>query len=157
MIDVSLIETEPMTVAFVAKRGAYTQMPQALGQLYGFVRTSSFTPAGMPHGVYFTAPGTGPESDAMWEAWAPIAGDVPEAGPDGGGLGVKHVPAQLVASTMHKGPYESMPSAYRELGEWIAAAGYGINGPPMELYLSDPNNVPPEEYITEIQFPVAKR
>jgi len=156
MIEASVKETEPMTVGFLSMRGPYAQIPQAMGQLYGFIGASGFVPAGMPHAVYFTAPDAGPESEALWELWAPIAGDGPDAGPDKSGLGVKHVPAQLVASTMHKGAYENIEPTYRALGEWIAAEGYQMSGPPMEIYYSDPNEVPPEEYLTEIRFPVAK-
>ncbi len=157
MIDVSVKQTEPMTVAFLAMRGPYAQIPEGLGQLYGFVAASGFVPAGMPHAVYFTAPDAGPESEAQWELWAPVAGDAPAAGPDERGLGVKQVPPQRVAATIHKGPYEGVEATYRELGGWIATEGYEMSGPPMEIYMSDPNEVAPEEYLTEIQFPVAKR
>ena len=157
MIEVVVKETEPMSVAFVQMRGAYAQMPGAMGRVYGFAGASGLQPAGMPHGVYFTAPGEGPESEWRWEVWAPVAGEPPESGPDESGLGVKRVPGQVVASTMYKGPYDGIASTYNELGQWIAAEGYDIVGPPMELYYSDPANTPPAEYLTEIQFPVAKR
>ena len=155
MIQASVKETQPMTVAFLAMQGPYAQMPQAMGQLYGYVGAKGMTPTGMPHAVYFTAPDEGPESEARWELRAPVAGAADECGPDANGLGVRHVAQMKVASTMYKGPYEGIEPAYRELGEWIAAEGYQMTGPPMELYYSDPAQVPPEEYLTEIQFPVA--
>jgi effector-binding domain-containing protein len=33
---------------------------------------------------------------------------------------------------------------------------YRPAGPPRELYLNDPQEVPPEEYLTEVQVPVAR-
>lgn len=155
MIEPQIKQTEPMTVAFLSMRGAYDQIPQAMGQLYGFVTASGWTPTGMPHAVYFTPPDAGPESEAEWELWAPVT-DAPESGPDENGLGAKRVPPTLVASAMHKGSYEGVETTYRELGEWVAAEGYRMVGAPMEIYYSDPAEVGPEEYLTEIQFPVAK-
>ncbi len=157
MIEVSVKETDPMSVAFVNMRGAYAQIPDAMGRVYGFAGASGLQPAGMPHAVYFTAPDAGPEADAVWEVWAPVAGEPPESGPNESGLGIKRIPGKLVASTIHKGPYETIEPTYRALGEWLSTEGYETVGPPEELYYSDPNEVPPEEYITEIQFPVAKR
>lgn len=156
MIDVAVKDTQPMTVAFLAMRGAYEQIPQALGQLYCYVGANGMTPTGMPHAVYYTAPGEGHESEARWEVRAPVADTAQEREADAKGLGVKRVAPMKVASTLYKGPYEGIEPTYRELGEWVATEGYQITGPPMEFYQSDPAQVPPEEYLTEIQFPIAK-
>ena len=157
MIEVTVKETEPMTVAFAAMRGAYAQIPDAMSRVYGYAGQSGLVPAGMPHAVYFTPPEQGPESEAVWEVWAPVVGEPPESGPDANGLGVKRVASKLVASTMYKGPYEGIEPTYRELGQWVADHGYDMAGPPEELYYSDPADTPPEEYLTEIRFPVRKR
>lgn len=156
MIETTVKETAPMTVAFATMRGPYGQIPTAMGQVYGFAGQSGLVPIGAPHGVYLTPPNAGPETEALWEVWAPVAADPPEAGPDGAGLGVKRVPSKLVASTMYKGPYEAIELTYRELMQWVADEGYELAGPPEEIYYSDPANTPPEEYLTEIQFPIRK-
>lgn len=157
MIEVTIKDTEPMSVAFVAIRGAYDQIPAAMGRVYGFAAEHGLVAQGMPHGVYLTPPDAGPESGAQWEVWAPVAGEPVESGPDAAGRGFKTVPAKLVASVMHRGPYETVEETYRELGRWIGENGYEVVGPPEELYYSDPATTPPEEYLTEIQFPVRKR
>lgn len=146
-----------MSVAFASMRGTYAQIPAAMGRLYGFAGQSGLTPTGAPRVVYFTAPDAGPEADALWELWAPVAGEPPETVPGETGLGVKRVPGKLVASTMHKGPYEDIEPTYRALAEWVDDQGYELVGPPEEIYYSDPLNTPPEEYLTEVQFPVRKR
>lgn len=62
-----------------------------------------------------------------------------------------------MATTIHKGAYETISSGYSALGKWIGTNGYRIIGPSRESYLTDPSRgTPPSEYITEIQFPVAK-
>jgi effector-binding domain-containing protein len=157
MIAVDLKTTEPETVAFIAMRGPYAQIPEAMGQIYGWVAQHGLQPTGMPSGVYLTDPAAGDESEAAWEVRAPVAGEPPEAEPDASGCGVKTVPAHLVASTMYRGPYEQIAPAYKDLEAWTVANGYDIVGPPQELYYSDPATTPPEEYLTEIRFQVAKR
>lgn len=156
MIDVEIKTTEPMTVAYLPMKGPYAQIPEAMGRLYGWVAQHGMQPTGMPTSVYYTAPDAGPESEALWELLAPIAGDVAEQQPDESGCGVKHLGPQLVASALYRGPYEAIGSVYEELGAWIATNGYSPAGPPSETYLSDPADTAPEDYLTEIRFPVAK-
>lgn len=62
-----------------------------------------------------------------------------------------------VATTIHKGSYDTIPSAYNALMRWIEANGYQVAGPSREIYFTDPSTgVPPSEYVTEVQFPVEK-
>jgi effector-binding domain-containing protein len=58
---------------------------------------------------------------------------------------------------MHVGPYESVGPTYEMLMRGIAETGYVACGPPMERYYSDPAEVPPEEYRTEIVMPVCQQ
>ncbi len=64
---------------------------------------------------------------------------------------------QLV-STIHKGSYEMLYVAYKELYKWLENSSYEIAGSQREIFLKgewatkDPN-----EYITEINIPVRKK
>lgn len=156
MFEPSIKQVDPMTVAFAAMSGSYQQMPLAMGTLYTWVSKRGMQPAGMPMGVYLDDPATVPESQARWEVWAPVAGDHAEEGPDEKGLGIKRFPAMTVASVAHRGPYDTVAPTYEALGAWVAEQGYVMAGPPREAYMSDPAAVPPEEYLTEIQFPVQR-
>lgn len=153
MINVELKTTEPMSVVYVTMTGEYSQTPEAFGRVYGWAAQHGLQPAGMPMAVYLTMPG---EGEALWEVWAPVAGEPAQIAPDESGCGVKRIPAQLVASTVHRGPYETVEPTYRELGTWVEVNGYAMAGPPAESYLNDPSQGPPEEYLTEILFPVIK-
>jgi effector-binding domain-containing protein len=157
MVTVDLKLIEPETVAFLAMHGPYAQIPEAMGQLYGWAAQHGLQPTGMPSSVYLTDPTSGDESEAVWEVRAPVEGDPPSVEIDASGCGVKTVPAHLVASTMYHGPYEEIAPAYEELAAWTSANGYDLVGPPQELYHSDPATTSPEEYLTEIRLPVAKR
>ncbi len=156
-IDVTVKKTEPITVAFVAKKGPFSLISETFGMLYRWIGEKGYIPTGAPVGVYFNAPGQVPDEELLWELRSPIAVDAAPSGPDEQGLGVKKVEGAQVASTMHKGPYDGVGATYGALAGWIAENGYQIVGPSEELYLSDPDKTPPEELLTEVRFPVRKR
>jgi AraC family transcriptional regulator len=153
MFEAQFKRAEPETVAYITMHGAYDQIPQGYGALYGWVAQHGLQPIGAPHAVYLTPPESAIE-EPVWELWAPVA-ETGEAEPDPAGIGVKHVPEHLVATTTHRGPYDTIEPTYNELMQWVTGQGYVLAGPPEEIYLSDPNDVPPEEYVTEIRFPIA--
>lgn len=159
MFQPELKTIEPMTVAFVAKTGAYAQIPEGYEQLYTWIAMHGYSPApdGMPMAVYMTDPATVPEPQAVWELWAPVAGEPDPAPADADGLGIKRVDGGLIASAMHKGSYDEMEPLYKNLVKWISGQGYTIAGPGIEVYHSDPEETPAEETLTEVRFPVIKR
>jgi effector-binding domain-containing protein len=149
-------QTEQLTVAYKVMRGPYEQAPDGYGSLYQWVEHYGLKPTGMPEALYLTIPDVTPEAEAEWELWAPIAGGAGETGPDEQGFGVKRIEPEVVASDVHKGPYQSVREVYDRLFSWIEEHGYQVVGPPREIYYSDPEEVPPEEHVTEVQMPVAK-
>jgi effector-binding domain-containing protein len=156
MIDVQVKTTEPETVAYIAMRGPYDQIPMAMGKLYGWVAQHQLEPVGMPSGVYLNDPEEVSQDEALWKLRAPISGDRESMAPDEAGCGIEQVAPHLVASAMHHGPYDTIAHTYHELGDWVIDNGYTVVGPPEEFYLSDPDTTPPEEYLTEVHFTVAK-
>lgn len=156
-IEVTVKKTEPMTVAFLSMKGPYTLISESFGKLYGWIGEKGYVPSGPPLGVYFNSPEQVPAEELLWELQSPIGGDVAPSGHDERGLGVKKVEGAEVASTMHKGLYDEVGSIYGALVGWITENGYEIAGPPMEVYLSDPVETPPEELLTEVRFPVRKK
>lgn len=153
MSNAGVKRTEPMTVAFLSTRGAYGQVPEGFDRLYGFASAHGLIPTGSPHAVYLTPPEL-PEAEAAWELWAPVAAPAETREADEHGLGVKEVPGKTVAWVMHMGPYETIAPTYEGLMRWIAENGHVISGPPEEIYFSDPDQVPAEEYLTEVQIPI---
>jgi AraC family transcriptional regulator len=155
-IEVTIKQLEPTTVAFIEMKGPYAQISAAFGSLYHWIIERAYVPAGPPSGVYFSVPGQVPEEALAWELRSPVAGDIPASGPDARGVGVKKVAGGQVASTIHKGPFEQVGRTYEALGAWLAVNGFEMTGPPEEVYLTEPDKVPPEEYLTEIRFPVRR-
>lgn len=94
------------------------------------------------------------EKDVDLEVAFPIAADVPSEGE----LKCKELSGyDQVATTIHKGSYETVGGAYTALMKWIESGGYQIIDSSREVYFTDPGSgVPPNEYVTEIQIPVTK-
>jgi effector-binding domain-containing protein len=147
---------EPEAVAYVTMHGAYSQIPEGYGRLYGWIAQHGLRPQGMPHAVYLTDPAQVPEGQAVWELWAPVQPDADDSPRDEAGVGIKHSTKHLVAAATHMGPYETIGETYEPLMRWIVTHGFQIAGPPEEIYLSDPVKVAPSEYVTEVRVPVTR-
>jgi effector-binding domain-containing protein len=154
-MEVEIKGAPAMTVAFLAMQGPVAQIPTAMGVLYRWVTDQGMDPRGMPACVYYTMPPDVPLEESLWELWSPVAPGATLAERNAEGLGVRHVPSTTVAATVFTGPYETIGPTYGQLMEWIPANGYEIAGAPRELYYSPPET-PPDETVTEIQFPVRK-
>jgi effector-binding domain-containing protein len=53
-----------------------------------------------------------------------------------------------------KGPYDKIAMEYPNIMKWMKEKGYKMAGPVTEIYLEGGENVPPEQFVTEVQFPV---
>jgi effector-binding domain-containing protein len=155
MLEPTIKQTDPVTVAYKAMRGEYAQIPEGYRSLYTWVDHYGLRPTGAPQAIFLTMPEITPEGAAEWELWAPIAGGAGNTSPDEEGFGVKRVEPETVASVMHKGPYNTLDQTYRQLEAWVAEQGYQVVGPPREVYLTKPDT-PPEDVLTEVQMPVAR-
>jgi len=104
------------------------------------------------------------EQDVDLETATPVNTPLPESGRVKGRelLGI-----DLAAALIHKGGYDNIGQTYSALVSWIEANGYRITGANREVYLLCTANVyedptvfgefvteNPEEFLTEIQFPV---
>jgi AraC family transcriptional regulator len=155
MSEPAILRLEPATVAVLRMTGSFEQIPEGYGRLYAWTAAHGLQPVGMPSAVYLTMPDV-PEGDAVWELWAPVSGNAPEASADKAGIAVRHVPAHDAVTIMHVGPYDSIAPTYEKAMQWMVLHGYEMAGPPMERYYSDPEKVPPEEYRTEVILSVRK-
>ncbi len=156
MAECAVREWGPETCATLAMRGPFDQMPAAFEKVYGWLQANGHVPQGMPVAIYFNDPAEVEPAEAIWEIWAPVERGAVTYGPDAEGLAITRVPYMTVATTMHQGPYEGVAPAYERLIAWIGEQGLQVSGPPMEAYLNDPHEVPPEQILTEIMIPVVQ-
>lgn len=67
-------------------------------------------------------------------------------------------PVEMMACVVHRGSYETLKLAYSAIMKWIEDSNYKIIGPEREVYLEGPwSTENPDEYITEIQFPIESK
>lgn len=154
MVECAVREWGPETCASLAMRGVFDQMPVAFEKIYGWLQAGGHVPQGMPVAIYLNDPAEVDPVEALWELWAPVERDAVPCEQDAEGQSIKRIPVMTVATTMHQGPYEEVGAAYERLMAWIAERGLEVSGPPMEAYLNDPYEVPPEQILTEVMIPV---
>lgn len=77
-----------------------------------------------------------------------------------GDIKISMLPAiDLMACTIHTGPFHTVQKAYTALTEWVEKNGYHLTGPTRELNLRLPNipsNQNDSDAVSEIQFPISK-
>jgi DNA-binding transcriptional MerR regulator len=70
---------------------------------------------------------------------------------------VSKLPAvEKMACLIHKGSYTRLGETYQAFWRWIEANGYRIVEPCREVYLNNPDDMPEEEWLTEIQYQLEK-
>jgi len=78
-----------------------------------------------------------------------------------GEMKVSILPAvEVMACTIHTGPFHTVQKAYTALNEWVEKNGYHITGPTRELNLrlpTIPSNQNDSDAVNEIQFPIGKK
>lgn len=102
-----------------------------------------------------------PDEDTMMkdanisvEACVAIASPIPETGR----IRVYQVEGcDIMACALHHGAYDELGPVHEALLRWIEDNGYHIAGPAREVYIRLENNMPPSEYITEVQYPIMKK
>jgi AraC family transcriptional regulator len=140
-------------VAYITYKGSYEEVPVLMGEVVGFIMAKGLQIMGPPYGVYFNSPQEVPVEELMYEVAMPCSGEAEEEGR----VKIKTTPEQLVLSTVYKGPYSECGTAIGALAQHAYQNGYEITGPPMETYISDPNETPEKDLITEMCFPVVKK
>jgi effector-binding domain-containing protein len=73
---------------------------------------------------------------------------------DGDSVTGRTLPGGTFAYVTHKGPYSGTVDAIAELTRMMGERGLIPCGPLREVYLNDPDNIPPEELLTEVMFQV---
>ena len=64
------------------------------------------------------------------------------------------IPDRLAAAILHVGPYSLIGAAFDRLGDWGQAHSSWVAGPPLALYLNDPQTTPAEQLRSYAALPV---
>lgn len=124
-------------------------LAEFLPAVFGHAQREGLAMSGPPFARY---PEFGMGSLVM-EAGVPL--QAPAPGPLEEGMEALTIPAGPAAVTVHRGPYDTLQETYRLLEAWLEREGRERNGPPREMYLTDPGEHPdPATWETEIIQPV---
>jgi AraC family transcriptional regulator len=139
---------DKMTIVYVEHRGSYDQLEGAFGKLAAYAEEKGL--AGNVVGLYYDTPGIVPEESLRCDLGIQVKEGFE---PDSGYL-VKEIPAHQVVYAIMRGPYEKIALEYASIMKWAEEKGYKKTGPVTEIYLEGGVDVPPEQIVTEVQFPV---
>ncbi len=150
--DVTQQPLEAMTLLCKTMRIEQSKIADGLGQLlpavFGFATSKGITMTGPPMTRYLD---WGPGMVTL-EAGLPVA-----PGSEGeGDIKVVELAAGPAAVTVHTGSYDGLGDAHSALGVYLHEQGLEPGGPPAEIYLTDPGEVPdPAEWKTKVIRPIA--
>lgn len=149
--EVVIKQVEPLTVATVRDiMPSYKEVGPLYQELFETIGRNGIAPTGPSMGIYY--------DDDYKESDVDVAAAVPVAGGslDSERVVIEELPAITAASVVRRGPWDDFSPAYQALMQWIQANDYRVVGYNREIYLQGPESgVSPEEYIVEIQFPIA--
>ncbi len=130
--------------------GSYENHETVIGALMEAAYTQGFELTDPMLGVYYNSPADTPADSLVWEIGFKVPDSMEVIDP----LVVKKWVFTKVAKAMHTGSYETVDQTYPKIFEFIAKQNLMPAGPTMERFLSDPQQVTPEELKTEIWVPV---
>jgi AraC family transcriptional regulator len=131
-------------------RCSHADIAKTLASLFGAVFGYA-----MKNGVELRSPPT-----TIYEAWGPgmvtiHAGMMVASANPPAEIHKATLPACEAAVTIHTGPYDGLGDAHAAVEQWLAEQGLDKAGPPREVYLTDPGEVPdPKQWKTQIIWPI---
>ena len=148
-------ETQKLRV--LSKRD-YGRYDEAIGRMIGDIMNVVMSPENQRNFVRITGPfmtvyhgEEDAEKGADIEVAVPVTGKVYIDDPE---VEIRNLQPARVVSTVHQGAYETISQAYEVIFRHIAEKGYEVAGPVMDIYLNDPNQVDPDDILTEIQVQI---
>jgi len=156
MHEVTVVEMPAQLVVGVKRTGHFSDMPKAMGDLFGFAMSQNAQFVGAPFALYHeTSKEAIEKADAEGASILDIAFPIGAPIDEDGEFKVYELPGGKMARVVHKGPYDQCEPAYNAVFAWVVENGKSIVGPVREVYPNDPREVAPEDILTEIYVPIA--
>lgn len=149
-MEIKLKIVEEHQVASISHEGLVEEMGEIIGELAGWIKQKRLKITQPPFAVYYTSPTEVPPEKMQSEIGIPFQGDT--NGDER--VKIKIMPKHKILSAIHKGPYAEIGSVYAEMMQHIIENGYEMIGAPREAYINTPREVPDNELLTEVVFPV---
>lgn len=145
---------DELPTATVRVMTTMNSIPDDLGRIYHqvfrYLAGTDIRPTGAPFAWYHRMS----EDEIDMEAGVPV--DKPIDGDDQ--VKPSSLPGGSVAVVWYSGPYgDEMAPAYEAIEQWISNNGFESVDGPWEVYWTDPAETSPEDYRTEIVWPIRKQ
>lgn len=146
------IQQQTQPVLSIRTRATAQNLPQVLGGGYGailqYLEEAKEQPTGAPYVAYYNMDMSDLDIEVGFPVRATMVGkEMVQSGT---------IPAGLVATCVHTGPYPELGQAYDALNQWIQENGHVATGLVYEFYLNDPVTTPAEQLVTKIVFILQK-
>lgn len=151
MFTVEMMSLEAMDVGFYSHEGDYMEIGAVFEKLFMYGMSQGLVSENTrSFGLYYDDPKSIDESALRSKACATIPAGTVLSGDDAPEKMV--IPAGRYATLLFKGSYAELGKPYDWMfGEWLPNSGYeAADFPPMEEYLNDPKETPPNELLTRI-------
>jgi DNA-binding transcriptional MerR regulator len=138
----------PVLIAGIRMKGRYAECGKAFGRI---ARAFGRHLAGTPFLLHYDSEYK--ETDADFEACIPVRKQKPAEG-----ISCRELAGGECIALFHKGPYDQLGKSYAKILEHVRQHGYEIAVPTREVYLKGPGMIfkgNPQNYLTEIQIPIA--
>ena len=126
------------------------ELPQVLGKTYGaiaqYLSEVGEQPARPPFAAYYNMDMQALDIEAGFPVARALPGKVE--------IQTSEIPGGTLATVFHTGPYDQCGAAYEALTQYIKDNGREATGVAYEMYLNDPQQVPPQELQTLVVFPL---
>ncbi len=155
-IEIEHIVVETSDIAFLAatSRPEPAAISEAMGKAYfqilNFIDENSLSDAGAPLSIARDFSG----SELVFDAAIPVRGLNAETPRDGPGVRIGQTYGGAVIRVRHIGSYRSLTATHRKISAYLSALGIDRNGAAWESYVSDPGNVPENELLTYVYYPI---
>ena len=154
MYPVDIRQIGPLQLASLRVTGPYDQINQGFDRLVQWADARGLIAPGTRYiGLFHDDPAEVPAAQLRAEACC----TVPPGTQGDASVGIRELPATRAAVLRFQGHYEGLPQAYAWLFEtWLPQQGLQPAGATVaEEYLNDCNELPPEQWLTEIMVPLA--
>lgn len=145
-----LTEKPDQPVLSVRTRTPVGNLPHELGKTYGaiiqYLNEIGEKPVNAAFAAYYNMDMNDLDVEMGFPVLKPLAGK--------GEIKSGKIPAGKCVSYVHKGSYSQMEPAYNALMQWISKNGYTPTGVVYEFYYNSPTEVPENELVTKIVFPL---
>lgn len=150
-LKVELKEMKPLLVMSRRSTTGMSNISIVIGKVFEDIFKMKLQPTGPVMTVYYDKEFDVEHTDL--EICIPINSSVNTEKSDK----IKEFQGGLHACCTFVGPYSKLGEAYAKVMKWIEENEYKYIGAPFDIYLTGPGNIiNPEEFVTEVCFPVSK-